>query len=111
MRNLQFVNENLKLYNAILLMYLYPPPPCLVPGVAPKKCGPPDPWGLDTPGDWTRGGGRVATSRVLVPRQTDVDDNEWMGIETDQDSRREALSDALLRLLTKEHNRALLARG
>ncbi len=40
------------------IVYTYPPP-CPVPGAAPKKCGPPPPppWGLDTPGDGTRGGG------------------------------------------------------
>jgi hypothetical protein len=41
-------------------MYIFlkdvPLPPSPIPGVAPKKCGPPAPWGLDTPGGppfWT----------------------------------------------------------
>ncbi len=32
--------------------------------MAPKKCGPPAHWGLDTPGDWTRGGGGYNIDRA-----------------------------------------------
>ncbi len=40
------------------------PPPCPIPGAAPKKCGPPAPWGLDTPGTGLGGRGEGTTAPV-----------------------------------------------
>ncbi len=43
-----------------------PSPPSPIPTVAPEKCGPPAPWGLDTPG------GPPFWNKILVETKTDL---------------------------------------